>query len=110
MRLTELEPEFLKLSDPEGKSYRTDATFQDCDGLFFLCPVCFKNNNGPVGTHGVICWKPHIPQTVAPTPGRWSQNGSGFHDLSLVAGSSSVLLQGGCNAHFWITNGEIVGV
>lgn len=110
MRLTELEPEFLKLCDPEGKSHRTDATFEDCDGLFFLCPVCFKANGGNVGTHGVICWKPHVPQTIQPTPGRWSQTGSGFHDLSLVAGSSSVLLQGGCNAHFFIQNGEIVGV
>lgn len=108
MRLADLEPEFLKIVD--DRSHRRDATFQDCDGIFFLCPLCFKANNGPVGTHGVICWKPHVPQTRSPTPGRWSIEGTGFHDLSLVAGSSSVLLMGGCNAHFFIKNGEIIGV
>lgn len=25
-----------------------------------------------------------------------------------VKGSSSVLLNGGCNAHFWVRNGEII--
>lgn len=110
MRLTELEPQFLKLCDPAGHSFRTDATFEDNDGLWFLCPVCFKNNGGNVGTHAIICWKPHVPQTIQPIPGRWAQTGSGFHDLSLVAGSSSVLLsgEGGCKAHFFIRNGEIV--
>lgn len=108
MRLSELEPEFLKLCDPEGKSYRTDATFEDCDGLFLLCPVCFKNNAGRVGTHGIICWKPHVPQTIQPTPGRWPQTGGGFENLTLTP---SIFLTGpGCGAHFFITNGEIVGV
>lgn len=108
MKLTELEPKFLKLCDPEGKSFDTRAGFQDNDGLWLLCPVCFKANSGPVGTHGIICWKPHVPQTIQPTPGRWSQTGSGFDDLTLVAASSSVLVIGGCNAHFFIRNGEIV--
>ena len=104
MRLSELEPEFLKIINPT--SYRTDAVFTDCDGIFFLCPVCFKNNNGAVGTHGIICWKPHVPQTMEPKPGRWPFTGTGFTDLSLTP---SVLINADCKAHFFVTNGEIVG-
>ena len=79
------------------------------DGLLFLCPKCFKANKGPVGTHSVLCWKPHVPQTMSPKPGRWNITGTGFHDLSLVAGSSSVKLMGGCNWHGHVTKGEVTG-
>ena len=106
MRLTELEPEFLKLTgDP--RTYRRDATFADCDGLWFLCPLCWLVNGGRKGTHGIICWKPHVPQSFPPIPGRWSQAGSGFNDLSLVAGSSSIALGGGCQWHGFVQNGEV---
>lgn len=110
MKLAELEPEFLKITG--DRTFRTDATIADCDGLMFLCPVCFKKNSGPVGTHRVICWKPHVPQTRRPKPGRWNILGTSFGDLTLQAGSSSVLLTsvlltGGCKAHFFIRNGEI---
>lgn len=106
MRLTDLEPQYLKRID--DAHWRHDATREDADGLMFLCPVCFKANSGPIGTHRVICWRPHVPQTTRPTPGRWEIQGANFDDLSLVAGSSSVALQGGCNAHFFVRGGEIV--
>ena len=73
----------------------------------FLCPRCFQTNQGPVGTHRVICWRPHVPQSFFPVPGRWEMEGSGLSDLTLVAGSSSVLLRGGCDAHFFVRGGEI---
>jgi hypothetical protein len=110
MRLRELEPEFLLYSgDP--KSYRCrDVSRAEANGLFFLCPKCFVENGGRVGTHAVICWDPSVPQTVSPTPGRWNLIGASFDDLSLVAGSSSVLLMGGCNWHGYVTNGEVTSV
>lgn len=80
----------------------------DADGVQFLCPVCFTKNGGPVGTHSVICWRPRVPSDVCPKPGRWELVGTGYADLSLVAGSSSVLLQDApCKAHFFVTNGQI---
>jgi hypothetical protein len=100
-KLSELEASFIKLTDERG-SYRTDVTFADCDGVQFLCPLCFDRNAGPVGTHMVICWKPQVPQTISPTPGRWNHQGSGLHDLTLVAGSSSIALQGGCGWHGFV--------
>lgn len=106
MRLVDLEPEFLKITD-EG--HRTDATMAEADGLMLLCPKCFQKNSGPVGTHRIVCWRPHVPLAPHLTgPGRWQMHGSGFHDLTLTASSNSILLLGGCNAHFFITNGEII--
>lgn len=105
MKLSELEPKFIAKPDADG-IMRFMETISD--GLQFLCPVCFKANSGAVGTHSIICWQPHVPQTVTPGPGRWKFKGTSFHDLTLVAGSSSIFLTGpGCGAHFFIKNGEI---
>lgn len=112
VKLTDLEPQFLKiteLTEDGWKRCRTDATFIDCDGVSFLCPLCWTRNEGSMGTHSVICWKPHVPAHVTPGPGRWNHTGSCFADLSLVAGSSSVWLKGGCGWHGFITDGEAVG-
>lgn len=107
MRLSELEPKFMKRID--SNHFRTQSEKEGADGIKFLCPVCFAKNAGSVGTHGVICWEPSVPQDTSPTPGRWQMQGTGFEDLTLVAGSSSILLNSGCNAHFFIKNGEIIG-
>ena len=107
MRLAELEPKFLRRDD--DRHFAEVESIGEADGIRFLCPVCFAKNSGPKGTHGVICWSPKVPQTTSPVPGRWEMHGSGVDDLTLVAGSSSVLLNGGCGAHFFVRNGEIVG-
>ena len=102
MKLTDLEPEWTKwISDTESRRVPTMA---EADGLWFLCPKCFQTNEGNVGTHMVLCWKPHVPQTTSPKPGRWMMTGTGFHDLTL---SPSVHLSGeGCGWHGFIKNGE----
>lgn len=106
MRLTELDPRFLKVAS--AHLFKHVMHIDHADGILFLCPKCFAANGGRAGTHGVICWRPRVPQTVHPIPGRWEFVGSGFEDLSLVAGSSSVLLTGpGCQAHFFVRNGTI---
>lgn len=79
------------------------------DGLRLLCPKCYDDPPvGPVGTHSVICWSPKISQDHAPRPGRWDLVGTSIDDLTLVAGSSSVLIQGGCDAHFFVRQGHVV--
>lgn len=105
MKLTELEPQFLRVLDP--KTFQMQDEIEGADGIWFLCPKCFIANGGRVGTHMVLCWSPKVPQTINPIPGRWNLVGTGFHDLSLVAGSSSVLLIGGCAWHGFVTNGEV---
>lgn len=106
MRLTDLEPQFLKRED--SHHFRFIDVMAEADGVEFLCPKCFAANSGRVGTHAVICWQPSVPQDTSPTPGRWTMEGTGFNDLTLVAGSSSILLKSGCEAHFFIRAGEIV--
>lgn len=106
MDLADLEPQFLRIEAP-GR-YQDVATVGEADGVMFLCPVCFKTNGGRVGTHMVLCWQPHVPQTEPPIPGRWRFEGIGYGDLTLVAGSSSIFLTGpGCGAHFFVRNGKI---
>jgi hypothetical protein len=107
MKLTELEPKFLKRES--DALFAQVETLAEADGIRFLCPKCWTANKGPVGTHSVICWASSVPQTTNPTPGRWNLVGTGFNDLSLVAGSSSILLTVGCMWHGFIQNGEVTG-
>jgi len=82
---------------------------EHADGLILLCPACYDDPPvGPVGTHSVVCWSPKVSQDHDPKPGRWDLVGTSIDDLTLVAGSSSVLLQGGCNAHFFVRQGRVV--
>lgn len=106
MRLSELRPAFLKLLDQRTRRYE-GVTREEADGIQFLCPKCWTANGGPKGTHMVVCWRPTVPAETTPGPGRWELVGTDFEDLSLVAGSSSVLLLGGCKAHFFVEHGSI---
>ena len=103
----ELEPHFLRREDDQH--FRIVERLEEADGLEFLCPKCFATNSGPVGTHMVICWRPAVPQTTKPIPGRWDLIGTGLEDLSLIAGSSSIQLTDGCRWHGFVTNGEVTG-
>jgi hypothetical protein len=87
-----------------------DVKPQAADGIKFLCPKCFVTNSGPVGTHAIICWRPHVPAEIVPGPGRWEFEGDSIHELTLVASSSSISLPGpgGCLAHFFVRKGSIV--
>lgn len=105
MRLTELEPRFISLGADGMWNYSDRRS--GANGLWFLCPKCFAAKGGRAGTHGIMIWTPPVPPHVTPGPGRWEMVGAGFDDLSLRASSSSVLLMGGCNAHFFINNGAI---
>jgi len=107
MKLAELEPVFLKRDS--AREFHCVPDLAGADGIEFLCPKCFREKiKDARGGHVVICWAPQVPQDTAPTPGRWTMQGTGVHDLTLVAGSSSVLLTAACKAHFFVRNGEIV--
>ena len=128
MKLTDLEPSLKKIvvkedtwtrrkedgSDEQvtGPRYyfHEVETIAEADGIWFLCPKCFRDNgNSNVGTHCVSCWRPRVEQSEHLTgPGRWELVGNNFNDLSLVANPTSVQLEGGCNAHFTVSNGEII--
>lgn len=106
MNLTDLDPEFVSVID--AKQFQHVDSIEQADGIRFLCPLCYQRNGGPIGVHSVLCWKPSVQKDITPGPGRWDMQGSGFNDLTLVAGSSSVRLTDGCEAHFFIKNGKII--
>lgn len=105
MKFSDLEPVFMRRDDDEH--FTKVESVKDANGVRFLCPKCFKDNGGAVGTHQILCWSPDVPQSTRPKPGRWQMKGTGADDLSLVAGSSSVWLQDGCQAHFFVENGKV---
>lgn len=109
MRLTDLEPEFYKIIEP-GKLWGRVDTLAEAQGIQFLCPKCFAENGGPVGTHVVACWFTNrgVSADEHPKPGRWNVSGTGFHDLSFTPpGAHSIQITGGCNWHGFLENGEI---
>ncbi|MCA0447651.1 MAG: hypothetical protein LCH54_15625 [Bacteroidetes bacterium] len=115
MRLITLSPQFLKLDILPGENpaaanhHHVVSDINNADGIWFLCPKCYMDGGMTgKGVHSIICWTPKVSTEVNPKPGRWNLVGTNFRDISLVAGSSSILLNGGCNAHFWIRDGEII--
>jgi hypothetical protein len=106
MLLRDLKPSFLIL-DSKAEFSRTDEIAK-ADGIVFLCPKCYAERGGEVGTHSIICWQPHVSKEIDPGPGRWKFSGTGYDDLTLTASSSSILLLSGCRAHFFIRDGKIV--
>lgn len=89
----------------EAVSHEPITELERADGIMFRCPKC-RDGNG----HSVICWfEGKVADDVQPGPGRWNPKGTGFADLSFVPGakSCSIQLLGGCNAHFFITNGRV---
>lgn len=104
MKLTDLEPEFIRRID--DSNFQHVASIDFADGIVFLCPVCLVNNQmRRPGVHSVICWHPRVPQTTQPTPGRWEFEGTDLTNLTLTP---SILLKSTCGAHFFIKHGEIL--
>lgn len=112
MKLTDLDPTWLRYERrPEGVFF-VPADMATAHGIRFLCPKCYATNAGKSGTHSVICWSRSrgTPEDAQPGPGRWTFEGTGFSDLTLngdpVGAARSVLLTGGCAWHGFVTNGE----
>ncbi len=111
MRLTDLEPQFVRswvasASPGWKRGWSRVDRFEMADGVMFLCPVCFERDDA----HQILCWTPEAPDDLPPGPGRWRMSGTGYDDLSLSGpgGTSSIMVPGGCRAHFYVHAGEIV--
>lgn len=108
--LRELDAWLLKVESLDPQRHLRVDTLAEADGVMFLCPKCYAENNGRVGTHSVICWfVGKVPDELFPKPGRWTPQGTGLDDLTFVPGSGrshSVLLTSGCNWHGFVANGK----
>jgi hypothetical protein len=136
MRLSLLEPQFIRYEDRidtwervigDEKTWRDRgcpteqvtsprehrivvSSIAEAQGIHFLCPKCYAENNGATGTHmvevtfegkGVL--PHHGIRGDNGGPVRWNVSGSNFEDLST---SPSILMLCGCAWHGYITNGE----
>ena len=86
-------------------------SLSEAQGVEFLCPKCFQENKGPVGTHYcmVTFQGRGVPDeqgshTAEGRPVRWVVTGTSLEDLTMTP---SILLVGGCNWHGFITNGNV---
>lgn len=141
IRLTDLEPRFVRyetrtdtwqavdgdhatwrergsptktVTGPREYSIRV-ATLTEAQGIRFLCPVCFQENGGPVGTHGVevaFDGRGVEPQqgsrNHAGAPSRWGVSGTDFDDLTLTP-SIDIGRGDGCRWHGFVQSGVVTG-
>ncbi len=80
----------------------------EADGVWFLCPLCFKNNGGATGTHTVaILWK-EGPGKSWNNGVRWqlSDKSTCLDDLVLTP---SIQTHGGCNWHGFVGSNGVPG-
>lgn len=107
MNLRDLDPKLLRARSKKEWEC-ADVTFDKADGICFLCPKCLGANSGDrAGVHSVICWQPTVSPEMEPGPGRWLFVGSSIDDVTFLAGSASIKLSGGCEAHFFIRAGKV---
>jgi len=100
MRLTDLKASFIKFQDHHLVYVNS---LEEAQGIIFLCPNHFKENNGPIGTHSIICCFQNkgVPDDVLPGIHRWPATGKDLEDLTL-----NPSVDAGC-FHGWIINGNI---
>lgn len=105
----DLEAQFIRYEERDGNIYNVHVdTLSGADGILFLCPKCFAENHGNIGTHACICWfVGKVAAHVEPGPGRWNPSGTGYDDLTFVGpGAASVLLTAGCGWHGFVNQGS----
>lgn len=98
MLLSELKPELIFING-DG-SFDVVKTLEESHGLFFDCPLCLGKN--PEFPHQTFI----LNENAIQEGNKWNMSGE-LENLSVVP---SILFRLPCGAHFWIRNGEIVGL
>ena len=104
----DLDPYFISLPDIKTGAFQKVKFIENASGVSFLCPKCFLDNKGKKHTHRIIIWEEKCPEENIGKRNKWIFDGVDIVTLTLNAhGSRSVLLVGGCAAHFFVTNGTV---
>lgn len=125
MKLADLNPVYISFPtrSEEGNWTYSRIAVEEVDGdpaglggIEFDCPQCklvpeqdeyLRNSKGRFWHRPLLYVPDAFDCDPRIGPGRWSMVGTGIHDLSLVAGSSSVRCHAPCAAHFFVKDGEI---
>ena len=101
MKLTDLDPHFVKLARPL-KYDRTDD-IGEADALSLRCPACHwsagRSRDANAHVHTIMLWRPQPPL--------WWFEGNDYGDLSVMAGRIAVEMTTGCRACFTIRKGKV---
>lgn len=128
IKLRELEAQFLKArwrteQTPQVAwtgpfwSYRRVDVLAEADGIRFLCPLCWRMNDGPVGTHVVMigfvgCPKDAYSKDFNGNDVAWHAHGTGYDDLVLTPSINLddplyIQVEGGCRWHGFVGSGGV---
>ena len=108
--LTELEASLIRYNEI---GFSEINELSEAQGILFLCPLCFINNNGAIGTHSVLISFANRGVTdeqgsknSSGQPSRWNIiGGTGLNDLQL---SPSINLDiSDCKWHGFIGNSGV---
>jgi hypothetical protein len=102
--LEQLEAKFLIVKTTHH--YHETDDFTQAQGIKFLCPLCYRRNNGPEGTHTIQVFfaERNVPASLVPRSGGWKATGSGYHDLTITP--SIAVRCSDCEWHGFVTNGK----
>ena len=110
--LEELEPRFISLPHADNGRFHEVHNIKEAYGVQFLCPECYFKNKGEEGTHRIMIWDEKCPKKNIGLKNKWLLEGNKLSNLTLNSkGSRSIFinagLEGGCAAHFHVTNGIV---
>ena len=98
MKLTDLDPHFLRQRDKQ--TFVATDDLHEAVALQLRCPCChwaFRHNHQAV--HRVTVWRPRAG---------WDFGGSGYGDLSFIAGRGDVVaVTPSCGAPFTVRAGKV---
>ena len=105
--LRELEAKWIRHIDDRVSEYVDD--FELATGIEFLCPVCFRRNGGPVGTHITRCWfaERGVPPDQAPGPGRWLPSPAATFDTLTFVNPGQRSIRSGSHWHGYVKAGRV---
>lgn len=103
MPLLELRPEWLGDADEDGA--RPVATFEEAQGVIFVCPVSTCHHSIPLYFENPVSRPPAGPG-VYPSA-RYRREGDSFENLTL---RPEVVLRGGCNWAGKVEAGRVVTI
>jgi hypothetical protein len=106
--LRDLEATFVTVADNGWHLEESRELLPTHQGLWFTCPCHYAQNGmSDIGVHKILCWFRNrgVPDSLSPSPGRWTPVGTGIDDLTFDYGVPPVAKSVAADCHFFIKNG-----
>lgn len=104
MKLTELEPQFIRYKGDKHAGHSHVASLAEAQGIRFLCPTC-KVDYGDDCHSIVLPFRGRNVDASINGGHQWDVSGTDSSNLTLKPSVNAA--GGGCRWHGWVTNGEV---